>query len=1091
MKRLMSIGIAAAVTASSAIAATPLSMKDRFEQTVANLRATGFSDVHPGALTVGQGANWRKATANSTMRKAVRTEPDGSIDSGSNWGSLYTPDDEEWFYTMNYEYDHFYNEDIDYTYSTITGADIVIYNASLEQAGRFQITLDMTQGDTGINYVAIAPTLSKKFFNINDAYEVMVYVHCTTEDYSGRDFTEVYSLTGSDTATYVETFDGNQVFALNNQLDAYSENFTMAFMRDGYDYDADGNSKYYLYYDVYKKAGYGTSAQLMHTFVIDYELFAGAGNYALPFLCNAHNNQLYYAIPYYEQPFWVYNENYYTDPDVTEDNHFIIDLYDSDFNLIHTTSIPMEGKDNALWSFPGMGQLFKYNDLSFDFYDNSDQPVYFIGYENYLTSTDDFQTDLHVFDWDGNLLATIVENATDFISMSDVEGYETQFCFYLEDEDVFRFVDVPSCETVAEIPTLIEGATYISTSIDRIAEGRTYSYVSSLNTADVDADNNALHRLAWFDKNGNFVRYEYINVGSDVTLAQVYVDQVAFDPYLFNTDSKREYLFLVKVLDDPNSSSSATSEYLRLYNEDGDILLSQGPDTETGAKLSSIYLQNAGTSLAKLMVIYYQSSTDSFYANHFALPLSRFAGGDGTSENPYHLATAGDVMQINSAPGAHYVVDCDIDFDYYVWGGNDCTFTGSIDGQGYAIENMRLTGTGLVSNMFSGASIKNLYIVDSEHTGEGGGFVAGYMGGSTSGPTRIDNVHVKNCVAESSTYQPFGAIAGSLTVYSQINDCSATGVDFNISGDSQVGGIVGEMRSSASVSNCYVTGTIAGNVVGGITGGTLSEDENIVNCHVDAAVIGGSCAGGIVGDCARSSVKFCYVEGSVEANGDSKAQAGGIAGYINTYYEGVTSKSTHIGNCIVAAESITANPDAPTSIAHRIAGSTSYDRPEIDWDHVTSDMEYADYPHLDPVVEAYFGDNYAIGLALIDGTVEDATTTTEGKTIAIEDLESHVTSTGWALGEDSSNPWKVLAEGMALYYEDAVNDFSGIVSAVAPANKAITFDGTTIKAEGQFAVYNTSGMLVLKGNGEANASQLGKGIYIVAAANSTLKIVIR
>ncbi|MCL2444349.1 MAG: hypothetical protein FWD13_12935, partial [Treponema sp.] len=71
-------------------------------------------------------------------------------------------------------------------------------------------------------------------------------------------------------------------------------------------------------------------------------------------------------------------------------------------------------------------------------------------------------------------------------------------------------------------------------------------------------------------------------------------------------------------------------------------------------------------------------------------------------------------------------------------------------------------------------------------------------------------------------------------------------VDCDITGGSQVGGIVGIMRETSIVQNCYVTGIINGaNSVGGIVGNVAAS--MLQNCYSTSNVFGNQNVGGIVG----------------------------------------------------------------------------------------------------------------------------------------------------------------------------------------------------------------------------------------------------
>jgi hypothetical protein len=54
----------------------------------------------------------------------------------------------------------------------------------------------------------------------------------------------------------------------------------------------------------------------------------------------------------------------------------------------------------------------------------------------------------------------------------------------------------------------------------------------------------------------------------------------------------------------------------------------------------------------------------------------------------------------------------------------------------------------------------------------------------------------------------------------------------------------------------------------------------------------------------------------------------------------------------------------------------------------------------------------------------------------------------------------------------------------------MTFDGTTIMAEGMIEVYNIQGILMARTNGSINTAGWQSGIYIIKSATSTAKLLI-
>lgn len=107
------------------------------------------------------------------------------------------------------------------------------------------------------------------------------------------------------------------------------------------------------------------------------------------------------------------------------------------------------------------------------------------------------------------------------------------------------------------------------------------------------------------------------------------------------------------------------------------------------------------------------------------------------------------------------------------------------------------------------------------------------------------------------------------------------GVDGTVSGNVEVGGVVGENKLG-TVTNCYNTGDVSGEAVGGVVG--HNDSGTVTNCYNTGDVIGSRYAGGVVG-INTATVTNCYNTGTVNGS----RYVGGVAGWdpgtvTNCYY---------------------------------------------------------------------------------------------------------------------------------------------------------------------------------------------------------------
>ena len=302
-----------------------------------------------------------------------------------------------------------------------------------------------------------------------------------------------------------------------------------------------------------------------------------------------------------------------------------------------------------------------------------------------------------------------------------------------------------------------------------------------------------------------------------------------------------------------------------------------------------------------------------------------FAGGDGTMENPYLIATKehlNNVRNYSSNSTFKFINDIvfeDEDFEeggaFYndgqgflpIGGGKDSTFSGTVLGEGHSIIGLRQKIEGKGSTGLFGTVneivIKDLTIKDScfEVKAPDGGFVAiGAFVGSIK-----ENGQIINCRNESpvkamraSTLSQFfcvGGIVGCSYEILEIKDCVNTGdiiADHLDSGmKSSIGGILGKSNIEKSVmENCHNSGNIsvvemANTAIGGVAGTTanVKKCSNTGDIKVDTADRASDfpelpCLGGIAGN--ANIVQECFNTGNITLLADESGMRLNIGGLV-------------------------------------------------------------------------------------------------------------------------------------------------------------------------------------------------------------------
>ncbi|MCC8176018.1 MAG: hypothetical protein LIO91_06240 [Bacteroidales bacterium] len=966
----------------------------------------------------GQG-NQRVAKARhaKSRLKSTVTDSDTKLGPTDYFGTLTGPNGESWYYTADYIL-----TDPSNPWSFYAGVNLKIYDSTGDVIASINDTFELADNELGVNSVQLNPNVTQNFFNYDDKYEVMIFIHAVTSDYSGHCYNHVFAMENG-ASTPLLTIEGNQVQISNVATDSYSESYYMLFERDGYD----SQYNYWLQYDVYSKATYysGGKPTLVKTIDIDYDLVAESGNGAYPILMNASAGKLYFAMPHCEKPYFDPDIPYDQEPVVNEDNTFIIDLYDQDFELIKTTRIPMATKDGYLYSIPTMGLFRGQNDLDLDFFSTDGTPLYVITYEHYINSSDSFCDDIVVVDQDGNTVKTVCTEATGRKLLNDVRGYSSMYCFYNGNADAYHFVEVPSCQEVCSIPFALEDYT-LSTSIDRVASKNGYQILSALTQGQVDEQENVIQKMAFFNPDGTFDHWEDLNLGPDVVMATVNISGAALSPYIFNTNDTREYMVIVKI--PISDTSSATEDHIWIMDTEGNKLLDFGPDDAKGGKLLYVALSGSDVVDHKLFTVYYDTNYQ-YTLNLTNLPLESFtAGGDGTKANPYLISTVGDFMLIDAAPASHYALGAHIDFTGVEWNGLSNDFTGSLDGRGKVLSGIVLDGsTGIFSTVMGAATLKDFTV--NKPTVTPGGSEAGIVAGrlTTDGTSQpvISNVAVYEPQVSGTFSGTFGGIVGQLVGGASVELSQVIG-GYVYLNNATVGGILGSNpNNGGNVSACLVKDVYTavqnwGGIAGQLNSGTVAD------CHVYSDAYATSTCGGIVAIVkafmgARPTITRCVSEGNMYMNCQhgGTLYGGGIAGQVDEGSDDV------ITSCISAA-TIDLPATMYTAYVHRIAGYTSGDMPgEVNWEdpYWNDNPDYSnpdEWPRYPANPEQGIKDCYA--LAIEGFSVEDdSTTSVDGATITSDGLTPELlASLGYQKGTSVDAPWMAgeYTGIPVLYYEN-------------------------------------------------------------------------
>lgn len=336
-----------------------------------------------------------------------------------------------------------------------------------------------------------------------------------------------------------------------------------------------------------------------------------------------------------------------------------------------------------------------------------------------------------------------------------------------------------------------------------------------------------------------------------------------------------------------------------------------------------------------------QSEDIKFYTvseKQTKISVSFLGKGKGTSDNPYQITTAKQLDEVRKNLAAHYELKNEIDLSsFHNWipiGDSEHPFTGSFDGNGFTIKNLKINSigsdyAGLFGNCLY-ASFRNINLIDVsididkkdvDYTKNWKELKPIYVGAIAARANNFENCSVDGniCVSNCSDAMVGGVVAFGKNINKCISKMEIyvlSNKDSRCENDSTVccGGIVGKAAAVfGEISQCINYGNIDGisgtfMYCGGISGeyGKISECINYGNTkgktinYVLYSSFSGNCnVGGIVGATAAetlNSINYGNIYGYALKCGT--CYAGGIAGYNGYYSDG------EVKNCINFCSSI-------------------------------------------------------------------------------------------------------------------------------------------------------------------------------------------
>lgn len=298
-----------------------------------------------------------------------------------------------------------------------------------------------------------------------------------------------------------------------------------------------------------------------------------------------------------------------------------------------------------------------------------------------------------------------------------------------------------------------------------------------------------------------------------------------------------------------------------------------------------------------------------FILSNFGAAAQEFAGGSGTSIDPYQVQTAEHLNNVRNHLGSHFIQIANIDLTVYAdglgWapiggGGSTDIFHGDYNGQGYYVSNLTINRpitdnvglfghVGHVDSLTESCTISNLGLFNVSIAGaRGTGSLIGRITGNA-------NVIIEYCYVRNGSITGDGATGGLIGSHNSWQETpggvdnpilrfSFADVDVSFSGNAlagkdKFGALVG-CTQKGTIDNCYAHGSVTASDcqrVGGLAGCAefrgLVQDSyskstvNTVNCTLYGGFIGNIGAGGNAG-----VVTACFWD--TQTSGQASSAAG-------------------------------------------------------------------------------------------------------------------------------------------------------------------------------------------------------------------------
>ncbi len=451
-----------------------------------------------------------------------------------------------------------------------------------------------------------------------------------------------------------------------------------------------------------------------------------------------------------------------------------------------------------------------------------------------------------------------------------------------------------------------------------------------------------------------------------------------------------------------------------------------------------------------------------------------FGGGDGGSGTPYQIEDCLDLQEVSSYLSSYFILNNNIDCSattgwnsgsgFLPLGDGTTKFTGVFDGNGK-----------IISDVYISRADMSLYVG-----------LFGYIDGASASVTDVGLVD-PNVTGDTRV----GGLVGQAWSGATVSSVYVKGG--SVSGVSSVGGMIG-WRGNGTTANSYASTTVtaSGSTAGGFVGAHLSSTA-MTNCYSSGNVTANDYVGGFVGETSTTDnvISNCFSTGVVTATTGSPSAKGG---FIGRSYANITNSIWHAysgapGSCAgTVASGSTAGCTSQASLSYfkdsdnapmtswdfdsvwGISGDNNDGYPTLDWQ--VFDTTNPTVSYLSPADDAT-----TIGVdATFEIAFDEAIATSSGNVVLYKTSDDStvetISITGALITASSTtaliiNPSTTLDSEIEYYFmidTTAVDDTSGNSYAGITASTTWSFttldtpDCSTIDGASTYNAYPTCGV---------------------------------